>query len=185
MKVGLASLATLALLVGTVLAQRAAERNQADDVDVQAGRNRVQVDVDRGADAGQSQKKRAVRVSEIMGVEVKNNSDEELGEIEDIVIDPDSGEIKYAAVSMGGFLGVGEKLFAVPWNAFECRKENGEHVAILNVDKATLENAQGFNEENWPDMANPRWQEQNDRAYQSARRLQRQPRSQTIPPRSQ
>jgi sporulation protein YlmC with PRC-barrel domain len=123
---------------------------------------------DRDARAGQA-KQKVVRASKIIGINVKNKADEDLGSINDIVFDPRDGRIVYAAVSMGGFLGVGDKLFAVPWEALECREVDGEQVAYLDIDKNRMENAQGFNEDNWPDMANDRWRAENDRRY----RLQR------------
>lgn len=112
---------------------------------------------------------KVVRASKIIGVNVKNKANEDLGSINDIVLDPADGRVAYAAVSMGGFLGVGDKLFAVPWDALECREVNGAHVAILDIDKQRLENAQGFDEEHWPDMANQQWRVENDRPYRSQR----------------
>jgi sporulation protein YlmC with PRC-barrel domain len=116
--------------------------------------------------------KSIVRASELIGTDVKNNANEDLGEIKDLAINPSTGSIQYAAVSMGGFLGMGDKLFAVPWSALECRTEagtvpgeSGTHVAILNVSKETLKNAKGFDEDNWPDMANDQWKRDNDRPY--------------------
>jgi sporulation protein YlmC with PRC-barrel domain len=108
-------------------------------------------------DQSKSADKRVLRASEIIGTDVQNRAGESLGEIHDLVIEPSEGRIAYAAVSMGGFLGVGDKLFAVPWEAIESRKDQDQHVAILDVNKETLENAQGFDEENWPDMANAQW----------------------------
>jgi hypothetical protein len=112
---------------------------------------------------------RVVRASKIIGIKVKNRADEELGSINDLAIDPMDGRVAYAAVSMGGFLGVGDKLFAVPWEALECREVNGEHVAFLDVDKKRMENAQGFDKEHWPDMANEKWRTENDRPYRTQR----------------
>jgi sporulation protein YlmC with PRC-barrel domain len=113
---------------------------------------------------------RIVRASKIIGITVKNKADETLGTINDIALDPRDGRVLYAAVSMGGFLGVGDKLFAVPWEALECREVNGQHVAYLDVDKKRMENAQGFDKEHWPDMANEKWRTENDRPYRSEQR---------------
>lgn len=131
---------------------------------------------DRSQRAGQGASS-IVRASELIGVEVKNHNDEDLGSIEDLAIDPKSGKIAYAAVSMGGFLGMGDELFAVPWDAIQLHSEEAtapgageaERVAILNVTKEQMENAQGFDQENWPDMANEQWRQANDRRYQSLR----------------
>lgn len=112
---------------------------------------------------------KVVRASKIIGLNVKNRANESLGSINDIVLDPRDGRVVYAAVSMGGFLGVGDKLFAVPWEAIECREENGEHVAFLDVDKERMKNAQGFDQDRWPDMASQQWRTENDRHYQAQR----------------
>jgi sporulation protein YlmC with PRC-barrel domain len=122
--------------------------------------------------------KAIVRASDVIGMDVTNNAKEDLGSIEDLAINPNTGKIEYAAVSLGGFLGLGDELFAVPWNAIECRPEEGttsqageeaDHVAVLNVDKESLKNAQGFNQDNWPNMADDNWRMENDRPYQSRR----------------
>ena len=118
------------------------------------------------------------RASKIIGTNVKNKSNEDLGSINDIVIDARDGRVAYAAVSMGGFLGVGDKLFAVPWEAIECREENGTHVAYLDIDKQRMQDAQGFDQDKWPDMANQEWRTENDRRY----RLQRSERHEVLKP---
>lgn len=117
-------------------------------------------------EAGQD---RIFRASKIIGITVKNRADENLGSINDLALDPRDGRLAYAAVSMGGFLGVGDKLFAVPWEALEIRDVNGSLVAFLDVDKKRMENAQGFDKEHWPDMANEKWRTENDRPYRTQR----------------
>ena len=59
-------------------------------------------------------------------------------------------------LSFGGFLGMGEKLFAVPWSALVLDTKNKRFV--LDVDKERLENAPGFDANDWPDMANDAWE---------------------------
>lgn len=93
--------------------------------------------------------------STLIGDSVMNSAGEELGSIKDIMLDLDSGRIAYAVLSFGGFLGLGDKLFAVPWNALQLDAPN--HSFILNVDKQTLQNANGFDEGDWPDMADRTW----------------------------
>lgn len=89
------------------------------------------------------------------GDEVVNGSGENLGEVKDIMIDVASGRIAYAVLSFGGFLGMGDKLFAVPWNALTLDPENKRF--IMDVDKDRLENAPGFDKDHWPSMADNRW----------------------------
>jgi hypothetical protein len=86
---------------------------------------------------------------------VRNAAGDDLGKIEEIMLDVPSGRVAYAVLSFGGVLGMGNKLFAVPWNALTVDEQ--EHQFTLNVDKQVLENAPGFDKDNWPDMADPSW----------------------------
>src|SRR3569833_2528852 len=92
----------------------------------------------------------------LMGEDVYNHKDEDLGDIKEIMIDMYTGRVAYAVLSFGGFLGIADKLFAVPWNALKLDTENKRF--ILNVDKERLESAPGFDKDHWPDMADPTWQ---------------------------
>lgn len=91
----------------------------------------------------------------IIGIKVVNASTEDLGKIEDLVIDSRDNRVAYAILSFGGFLGVGDKHFAIPWQAIDFRA--AEHCAILNVDKDRLKNAPGFEKNKWPDMSDKAW----------------------------
>jgi sporulation protein YlmC with PRC-barrel domain len=94
--------------------------------------------------------------STFIGSNVENPQGQNLGDIKDVVIDRSSGRIAYAVVSFGGFLGVGEKLFAVPWGAFSQPKADKD-TFVLDVDKERLKNAPGFDTHNWPQMASQEW----------------------------
>lgn len=89
--------------------------------------------------------------STMIGNKVVNPSGEELGSVKELMIDLDDGRVNYAVLSFGGFLGLGDKLFALPWEALTLSTE--EHAFILNVEKEQLENAPGFDKDNWPDKA--------------------------------
>ena len=93
--------------------------------------------------------------SSFEGETVVNTQGETVGEIEEIMLDVRSGRIAYAVLSVGGFLGIGEKYFAVPWRAFAMDTDN--HRFILDVDKERLNNAPGFDKDHWPSMADPSW----------------------------
>jgi len=97
-----------------------------------------------------------IRGNMFIGANVENPQGQNLGEIKDIVIDRASGRIAYAVVSFGGFLGMGEKLFAVPWSAFSQPKPDKD-TFVLDVDKERLKNAPGFDAHNWPQMASREW----------------------------
>lgn len=89
--------------------------------------------------------------SSLCGNKVRNSKNEDLGKVEDIMLDCNDGRIAYAVLSFGGFIGIGEKLFAVPWSAL--RLDHDKHDFVLDVDKETLKNAPGFEKDNWPDFA--------------------------------
>lgn len=92
----------------------------------------------------------------LIGNDVYNYQDEDLGDIKEIMLDVHSGEIAYVVLSFGGFLGMADKLFAVPWSVLKLDTVNKRFQ--LNVEKARLESAPGFDKDDWPDMADPAWQ---------------------------
>jgi PRC-barrel domain len=97
-----------------------------------------------------------VSASKIIGETVENPQQEKLGKIHELVIDASEGRVAYAVLSFGGFLGMGNKLFAMPWKAFEF--SSTENKLILNVDKKKLEAAPGFDKDaKWPDFADKTW----------------------------
>ena len=96
------------------------------------------------------------KANELIGAKVINDKNEQLGTIEDIVLTPDRKAVSYAVLSHGGLWGWGGKLFAVPWSAFEIRPK--DNVLVLsNVTAADLENAKGFDKDNWPATAHENW----------------------------
>lgn len=99
--------------------------------------------------------RRVLAASTLAGDQVQNSAGEDLGKVDEIMIDIPAGKVAYAVLSFGGFLGMGNKLFAVPWSALKL-DEDKKHF-ILDVDKKKLENAPGFDKDNWPDMADATW----------------------------
>lgn len=99
----------------------------------------------------------------LKGDSVFNSAGEDLGHIEDIMLDVGRGEIAYAVLSFGGFLGLGNKLFAVPWSALVL--DTDRECFILDVPVERLRNAPGFDPNSWPSMADPRWQSDINRFY--------------------
>jgi len=91
----------------------------------------------------------------LIGDDVVNAQDEDLGKVESIMLDVQSGRVAYAVLSFGGFLGMGSKLFAIPWSALTLDTE--EKRFILDVPKDKLENAPGFDKDHWPSMADQGW----------------------------
>lgn len=115
------------------------------------------------------------RASEVIGLNVTTPDKEDtIGEIDDLVLDADNGKVRYAAVSVGGFLGIGDKLIAVPWQAFKCLKdEDGNSYLTLDTTKEALEKAPGFDKNSWPDFGDQKWSSENDRHYNVSIHLDR------------
>lgn len=87
--------------------------------------------------------------STLVGSDVKNLRGEELGSVKDIMIDTQTGKVSYLVVAFGGFMGIGDKYFAVPMEAISIDPGNSKLI-ILDVNKDKLENAPGFNKDSWP-----------------------------------
>ena len=99
-----------------------------------------------------------VPASKIIGETVVNRQSENLGKIDELVIDAKKNRVLYAVLSFGGLMGMGNKLFAMPWEAFEF--STTENKLILNVDKEKLKAAPGFEKgDKWPDFKDKLWGE--------------------------
>lgn len=95
------------------------------------------------------------KANELIGAKVVNKNKEKLGAIEEIVLTPNREAVSYAVLSSGGILGFGSKYFAVPWPQFQVGTE--KTTLVLNVSKADLDKAQGFDKKRWPTTANENW----------------------------
>ncbi|CAJ0780045.1 hypothetical protein LMG19083_00613 [Ralstonia psammae] len=89
------------------------------------------------------------------GDRVVNLNGEDIGKITDIMLDVQRGRVAYAVMSVGGFLGIGDKLFAVPWSALSL--DIDRKCFVLDANKDRLEAAPGFHKDHWPKMADPIW----------------------------
>ncbi len=104
---------------------------------------------------------RSHRISKIIGSDVRNKAGEKIGDIRDLMID-DKGNIRLAIVSTGGFLGVGDRLHAVPWEILTLGPKD-DH--ILDIDKTHLQNTPGFTSKTWPNLGDDHWMADNRRYY--------------------
>jgi sporulation protein YlmC with PRC-barrel domain len=91
--------------------------------------------------------------SSVSNDKVKNSQGEDLGKVEELMIDLDSGRVAYAVLSFGGGFMHGGKYFAIPWGSLAVDQE-AKHL-VLNVTREMLESADGFDKDQWPDMADP------------------------------
>ncbi len=99
----------------------------------------------------------AFMVEKIVGSKVLNVKGETLGKIENLVVDIDSGRILYAVLESGGFLGIGDKLLPVPWEALAALPSEG--IFFLNQSKEQMQKAPAFDKKNLPDMTDTHWGE--------------------------
>jgi sporulation protein YlmC with PRC-barrel domain len=105
------------------------------------------------------------RASELVGTAVRNREGKDLGKIEDLVVEMNSGDVRYAALSFGGFAGFGDKLFAIPWQAMTFKFGEKDRYFVFDVTPEQLEKASGFDQNNWPDIADPAWRASIDKHY--------------------
>jgi sporulation protein YlmC with PRC-barrel domain len=110
-----------------------------------------------------AEKPRVLSASTLSGDPVRNPQGDDLGKIEDFMIDLEAGRVAYAVLSFGGVFGVGDKLFAVPWKAMTVDMDR--HCFLLNVPKDRLKNAPGFDKDNWPDITSTEWSTQINSFY--------------------
>lgn len=112
---------------------------------------------------------RDFRSSQIIGLAVRNKANENIGKIDDLVIDMKTGDVRYAALSFGGFVGIGSKLFAVPLEAMTFKSGDPNKVNdryfVFDVTKEHLDKAPGFDSSHWPDVANKEWSASIDKHY--------------------
>jgi sporulation protein YlmC with PRC-barrel domain len=93
----------------------------------------------------------ALKASDVIGMKVQDTEGKSLGSIKDLVIDPQDGDVQYAVLDFGGFAGVGDKYFAVPWEALQLNPADKK--IALDVSKKDLKDAPGFDKNNWPDLS--------------------------------
>ena len=142
-----------ALLVATVLAQDTTTRNRGQENRIRDRANTRAGLLDFKTSGN------SVRASKLIGKNIENSQQKNVGEINDIVLNADTGEIQYLAVTYGGFLGVGNKMFAVPFEAIKVQRDPDDpddpddYVLVMNVTQKQLEGAKGFDEDNWPTSA--------------------------------
>lgn len=104
-----------------------------------------------------------VNSKDVIGVGVENSQGENLGKVEALMLNKLKGNVEYVVLSFGGFLGMGDKLFAMPWQIFSYNPDSDKFV--ISIDKKRLENSPGFDKNHWPDMSNKTWSESIHRYY--------------------
>jgi len=129
----------------------------ANPVDVGDVDTRYRTGDDYWSSGGEGPGPQVMAADTLTGDEVRNGAGEMLGEITDIMLDVPTGRVAYAVMSVGGVMGVGAKLFAIPWSAMQLDTAN--KCFRLNVAKERIDEAPGFDKDHWPAMADQRWAE--------------------------
>lgn len=94
----------------------------------------------------------------LVGDKIVSPDGEKIGKLEEIMIDINDGSVAYAVLSFGGFLGIGDKLFALPWGMLRVDEANKR--IVCDISKDALELAPGFDKDNWPDFSSVNYQRQ-------------------------
>lgn len=113
-----------------------------------------------------AQRSKALHAADVVGADVRNMQNDNLGEIQDVVMDPQSGEMSYAILAHGGFLGLGEKQIAVPWQQLKVTDSTESPVFVLNISNEALDDAPSFDRDSWGEIDNNEWRQSNDLFYQ-------------------
>jgi sporulation protein YlmC with PRC-barrel domain len=92
-----------------------------------------------------------LKASQLIGMKVEGTDGKKLGDIKDLVVDREDGSIDYAVLDFGGIIGIGDKYFAVPWQALQIAPDNKK--LLIDVSKKELKDAPGFDKKNWPDLS--------------------------------
>lgn len=144
----------VALFAATAPGLRAADASVKADVDVPKSDTRIRHDSDADVtvrtdrnDVDHAKLRHWQKASGLLGMEVRNRDNQKLGEIKDLVMES-PGRVNYAVLAVGGFLGIGEKLIALPPSALHVA-EDGDYL-VLNADKAKIQAAPGFAATAWP-----------------------------------
>ncbi len=103
----------------------------------------------------QSTQPLALSAHTLIGDKVLNHDNEDIGKVEEIMIDILTGRVAYVVISLGGILGIGTKLFAVPWSAI--RVDTDRQCFVMDADKELLKNAPGFDKDHWPETPSGQW----------------------------
>src|SRR4029077_16371867 len=94
--------------------------------------------------------RRTLGATTLIHDKVVNLAGQDIGRIEELMVDVTTGRVAYAVLSFGGFMGIGNKLFALPWSALTV--DEAKKRFVVNVTKESLEKMPGFDKEHWPDL---------------------------------
>lgn len=109
----------------------------------------------KGAQTAEGPGPNVMAAATLDGNNVLSSDGEDIGKIKDIMLDVNSGRVAYAVLSSGGFLGIGDKLLAIPWGALTLDTDNKCFRLAATSDQ--VRSAPGFDKDSWPTMADATW----------------------------
>jgi len=101
--------------------------------------------------------------STLVGDSIVNHQGDDLGKLKEIMIDTNTGEVAYAVLGRGGFAGLGEKLFAVPWELLTVDRDAKN--LTLDASEQLFDDSLGFDTDNWPSFDDVDWHEDLHRRF--------------------
>ena len=157
------------LLLGTLVRPAAAQEGRTG-VDVQAAHGQVAVDVDTARGQPSVRHEVLCRVSEIRSMTVENKSNQQVGALEDTIIDVNTGRVLYAIVAFdqaGNSSNRGSQLVAIPWVALMARQATNRNqpALVLNIEPTVLQGTPAFERDDWPDFSNPQYRRELHQYY--------------------
>jgi PRC-barrel domain len=122
----------------------------------------------REGDASRSETRTLIAASKVEGTAVYNRQGEAIGSVYDVMIDKRSGDVAYAVMSFGGFLGIGQRYHPLPWNMLDYDERQSGYVVDLN--KEMLEKAPSYAQDHEPNWADQTYVRRIDDYYDRSRR---------------
>jgi sporulation protein YlmC with PRC-barrel domain len=106
-------------------------------------------------DAIEEHGRRVVAASKLDGDTIYSADGKDVGKMKEIMLDMHSGRIAYVVLSSGGFLGMGDKLLAIPWHVLTL--DSKQKCFKLSISSEKIKNAPDFDKDSWPSMADHAW----------------------------
>ena len=110
---------------------------------------------DEGGAIAADETDRLIASNKVEGTAVYNRTGEHLGEVYNFMVDKYSGQVAYAVMSFGGFLGIGEKYHPLPWKVLTY--DTGLSGYVVDLDEETLRGAPAFGRHESPEWGSRDW----------------------------
>jgi hypothetical protein len=123
----------------------------------------MSANIPRSGDVATDETGILISSSKVTGTNVYNRQEEKLGSVYDVMLNKMNGQVAYAIMSFGGFLGMGESYHPLPWRALTYDTRLGGY--LVDIDRNRLENAPYYTTRNEPDWSDRSYGQSIDRYY--------------------